>query len=226
MKQYLLSLVLCFISIVGMAQTDVTKFLGIPVDGNKSDMVRKLKSKGFIQSTYGERILTGKFNGTDVKVFIDTNNDKVCRIMVCDENTRDEESIKIRFNILCDQFINNSKYCTISEEDPRIKEEENISYEMIVNKKRYEAIFYQIPDTTAESFNEEIQSMVYSKYAKEQLENPSEEISEDIYMMVTMYTLKKASKKPVWFKISEFYGKYYITMFYDNEYNMAHGEDL
>ena len=35
-----------------MAQMDVTKFLGIPVDGNKSDMMSKLKSKGFTQSPY------------------------------------------------------------------------------------------------------------------------------------------------------------------------------
>ena len=50
MKNALLSLVLCCISIVGMAQTDVTKFLGIPVDGDKSEMISKLKSKGFAQS--------------------------------------------------------------------------------------------------------------------------------------------------------------------------------
>ena len=65
-----------------------------------------------------------------------------------------------------------------------------------------------------------------SKYTKEQLENPSEEISKDIYKVATMYALDKATKKPVWFMISENYGEYYITMFYDNEYNRANGEDL
>ena len=54
MKKVLLSLVLCCISIVTMAQTDVTKFLGIPVDGYKSEMMRKLKSKGFTQNPYAE----------------------------------------------------------------------------------------------------------------------------------------------------------------------------
>lgn len=101
MKKILLSLVLCCISIVTMAQTDVTKFLGIPVDGNKSEMVRKLKSKGFTQNPYADGVLTGKFNGMDVNVHIATNNDKVCRIMVCDANTMDETSIRIRFNVLC-----------------------------------------------------------------------------------------------------------------------------
>lgn len=33
-------------------------------------------------------------------------------------------------------------------------------------------------------------------------------------------------QRPVWFMISEFYGKYYIIMYYDNEYNHANGEDL
>ena len=226
MKKVFISFVLCCISIVGMAQTDVTKFLGIPVDGDKSEMISKLKSKGFAQSPYGEDILTGVFNGTDVNVVIDTNNDKVCRIMVSDANSMDEANIRIRFNVLCEQFKNNSKYCSLSEEDPKLKEDENISYEMTVHKKRYEAIFYQLPDTTAANYTEEIQSLIYSKYTKEQMENPSEEVSQDIYKMAGMYALYKATKKPVWFMISEHYGEYYITMFYDNEYNRANGEDL
>ena len=226
MKKALLSLVLCCISIVGMAQTDVTKFLGIPVDGDKSEMKEKLKSKGFTQSPYVEDVLTGVFNGNEVNVFICTNNGKVCRIMLADAKSVDEASIRIRFNVLCEQFKNNSKYCSLSEEDPKLKEDENISYEMTVHKKRYEAIFYQLPDTTAANYTEEIQSLIYSKYTKEQMENPSEEISLDIYKMAAMYALDKATKKPVWFMISEHYGEYYITMFYDNEYNRANGEDL
>ena len=231
MKKALLSLVLCCISIVGMAQTDVTKFLGIPVDGNKSDMMRKLKSKGFTQSPYAEGVLTGEFNGMDVNVHIVTNNDKVCRIMVCDANTMDEASIRIRFNVLCEQFKNNSKYCSLSEEDPKIKEGEDISYEMSAHNKRYEAIFYQRLDTTTanckEEIIEEIQSLIYSKYTKEQIENPSEEISQDLYKMEINYALYKGTKKPVWFMISsDGYGEYYIIMYYDNEYNRAHGEDL
>ena len=227
MKKVFISFVLCCISIVGMAQTDVTKFLGIPVDGDKSEMISKLKSKGFAQSPYGEDILTGVFNGTDVNVVIDTNNDKVCRIMVSDANSMDEANIRIRFNVLCEQFKNNSRYCSLHEDDQKLKDDEDISYEMNANKKRYEAIFYQIPDTSAVSFKEGIQSLIHSKYTKEQLENPSEEISEDVYRIGAMYALEKIVKKPVWFMISEEeYGKYYINMYYDNGYNRANGEDL
>ena len=35
------------------AQKDVTKFLGIPVDGSESEMVKKLKEKGFRSSIDG-----------------------------------------------------------------------------------------------------------------------------------------------------------------------------
>ena len=126
MKKVLLSLVLCCISMATMAQKDVTKFLGIPVDGNKSEMVRKLKSKGFTQNPYADGVLTGKFNGMDVNVHIATNNDKVCRIMVCDANTMDEASIRIRFNVLCEQFKNNSRYCSLHEDDQKLKDDEDI----------------------------------------------------------------------------------------------------
>ena len=225
MKKLLL-LVLCCISIFGMAQNDVTKFLGIPVDGNKSDMISKLKSKGFKQSPYDEDVLIGEFNGKDVNVYIITNNNKVCRIMVCDENTMDEVNIKIRFNRLCDQFNNNSNYINLLGEDQKIKEHEDILHEMLVNKKRYGAIFYQVPDTTVASYTEDFQSMIFSKYSKEQLENPSEEITQDLIEMATMYAIDKVRKKPVWFIISELDGEYYISMYYDNEYNRANGEDL
>ena len=225
MKKILLFLVLCFISIFSMAQTDVTKFLGIPVDGNKIEMIRKLKTKGFKQSPDAADVLTGKFNGTDVNVYIVTNNDKVCRIAVYDKNTMNETDIRIRFNVLCEQFKNNSKYCSLSDEDPKIKEDEDISYEMSVHNKRYEADFYQILDTTTTNYKEEFKYLVLSKYTKEQI--VSEEILQDIYKMKNNYVRDKVTKKPVWFMISsDRYGEYYIAMFYDNEYNRAQGEDL
>lgn len=113
MEKVITSLIALVIALCINAQKDVTKFLGIPVDGSKSDMVQKLKAKGFRTNPYNEDMLDGKFNGVDVNVFIATNKDKVCRIMVCDANSVDERSIQIRFNKLCHQFENNSKYVTV-----------------------------------------------------------------------------------------------------------------
>jgi hypothetical protein len=94
----ILSIVILFIFSVALhAQKDVTQFLGISVDGNKSVMIQKLKAKGFKSNPYDKDVLDGIFNGAKVNIHIVTNNNKVCRIMVCDANTMDESNIKIRF---------------------------------------------------------------------------------------------------------------------------------
>lgn len=202
------------------AQHFVTRFLGIPVDGSKSEMISKLKAKGLQYNQKGD-ILTGEFNGTNVTISVATTNNKVSRIIVCDVNDVDERSIQIRFNRLCSQFANNPKYKSL--EDYTIPDNENISYEMTVNKKRYEAAFYQLQP--AEVVKEEVNSILLSKYTEEQLANPTEEITKEIDKLLEEYYFS-FSKRPVWFKISDYRGKYYIAMFYDNEYNRANGEDL
>ena len=214
-------------------QKDVTKFLGIPVDGYKPAMIEKLKAKGFTPTIADKDILEGEFNGTDVNVCIVTNNNKVYRIMLADKNNRGETDIKIRFNNLCRQFGNNPKYRPMTDKEQTIPDDEHLSYEITVNKKRYEAGFYQISqlDTVA-IYNESKQSLL-SKYTQEQLDNPTEEISTKIQKAYitnkAMYDLQNiltAHNKSVWFMISEFAGKYYICMYYDNKYNQADGEDL
>ena len=162
---------------------DVTKFLGIPVDGYKPAMIEKLKAKGFTSTTWDKEVLEGEFNGTEVQVHIVTHNNKVYRIMLADKNTRGETDIKARFNRLCQQFRNNPKYKTFrTEEEQTIPDNEDLSYEITVHDKRYEASFYQISqlDTVA-IYNKSKQSLL-SKYTQEQLDNPTEEISTEIRM--------------------------------------------
>ncbi len=222
MKKILSIFVLLIASVALYAQSDVTKFLGIPVDGFKTDMIQKLKAKGFVSTSYDKDVLEGEFNGYDVTVYVVTNNNKVYRIMVSDEKTVNEVDIKIRFNNLCHQFANNSKY--ISLEDQTIFEDEDIEYEMLVNKKRYEAVFYQKPEQLDSTIvANELKSFALNKYTLEELGNLS---TEDQQALVLEYTMSLVSKKTVWFMISEFRGKYYITMYYDNGYNKANGEDL
>ena len=59
-KFFALSFFLAF-SAALFAQVEVTKFLGIPVDGTKSEMISKLKDKGFVD-VGAEGLLTGEFN--------------------------------------------------------------------------------------------------------------------------------------------------------------------
>lgn len=215
-----------FICFAIFAQNDVTKFLGIPVDGPKSEMVKKLKAKGFTLNRIGDNeVFTGRFNGIDVHVYISTENGKVARIMVCDENTMDETDIRIRFNTLCRQFKDNGKY--ISLDDYTIPEGEDISYEMSVHHKRYEALFYQLPEGEAlDNLRNSVLEQVQSKYTHDQLQNLSDNDKTEILTETLSSLIEAVHNKPVWFMISEHYGKYYITMFYDNEYNRAQGTDL
>ena len=219
MKKILLFCIMAIAAISMSAQNDVTTFLGIPVDGSKSEMKQKLVSKGFVPKKVGENeFLEGEFNGTKVHVFIVTNNNKVYRIMLCDVITQNEADIKIRFNRLVNQFENNKRYTSIG--NYTLSDDEKISYEMAVHQKNYDASFCQ----------EELRNELLSKYTEDELKNPSEEKSKEIQAETIKIGLKIGAKlmlkKSVWFRICGSYGEYFITMYYDNEYNHANGEDL
>ena len=221
MKKLMSIVVLLAVSVALQAQKSVTEFLGIPVDGTKSEMIRKLKAKGFESTSYDKDVLEGEFNGRGVYVFVMTNNNEVYRIALSDKDNIDEANIKIRFNNLCSQFEDNPKYLKV--DDQTIPEGEDISYEMSVNSKIYEATFYQV-DTT--EFVNNSAELVSKKYSAEQLANPSEEVKKDIETINYSVFYELCSNKVVWFRILENYGRYYIAMFYDNGYNKADGSDL
>ena len=218
------------ISFASFAQNkDVTKFLGIPVDGTKTEMKQKLIAKGFVPKKVGtNEFLEGEFNGTDVRVYIVTNNNKVYRIMLSDKNTVDEAQIKTRFNNLVSQFENNKRYIAL-EKKYTLSDEENILYEMKVNKKNYDALFYQVPNMEKAdtlTLQEKVRNELLSKYTEAELINPSEEITKEIKNTAIKIGTELMLMKPVWFTICERYGEYGICMYYDNRYNQADGEDL
>lgn len=196
MRKFLTLLAMIAISASVFAQKEVTKFMGIPVDGSPTEMIKKLKAKGFKTDEVFMRAvkrglidldepegLTGRFNGERVQVNLGVEQNKVWRIYLSDKNSRDETQIKIRFNTLVRQFENNDKYVYFYEQT--IADDEDISYQMTVNKKQYEAVFAQKgEDGTVDE------------------------------------------KRIVWFTIVEGSDGYYIAMFYDNKYNQADGSDL
>ena len=87
MKKVLTLLFSVVMALVVNAQTEVTKFLGIPVDGTKAEMVQKIKAKGFETSSYNRDILEGEFNGEDVEVSVVCNNRMVFRVCVFDAHS-------------------------------------------------------------------------------------------------------------------------------------------
>lgn len=168
MKKLFFAVALTVLQICAFGQTPI-KFLGIPVDGYKADMIKALESKGYVYDSEID-ILKGEFNGEDVIITIQTNNNKIWRIVIADIMPRSETNITQRFNILYDQFMRNGKYELISGRP--INEGEDISYNISVNGKRYEAAFVPYDKSInggvwfciAESLGQYIIAMYYENF--------------------------------------------------------------
>ena len=140
MRKIFSIMAMCLFAVALYAQDRVvTRFLGIPVDGTKAEMMQKLKAKGFTSNSYNSDLLDGEFNGRSVHIGVITNNNKVYR----------EADIKIRFNDLCGQFERNVKYRALSPEQS-LSDDEDISYGMTVKNKKYDAVFLQKESADAE----------------------------------------------------------------------------
>lgn len=219
------------VTFMAIAQTPATfKFLGIPVDGKKSDVIAALKDKGFVYDAKND-VLKGKFNGMDSMIMVSENYGKVDRIYVADANTCNEAQIRIRYNNLLYQFQNNKKYLDYGKNEP-IPDDEKISYEMMVHNKSYEAAFFFNPlyemseeesDNLADKFAEKVAAEVEAGTLS------GEKIKEQIEALTAqnlMKMIEETMEGQVWFTISEYYGKYYISLYYDNMKNRPNGEDL
>ncbi|MDB9755886.1 hypothetical protein OAB20_06340 [Winogradskyella sp.] len=227
LKKIIQITIFLILPVVLYGQKDVTKFLDIPIDGFKPEMIKKLKSKGYTVIQGSEDELEGEFNGTYVNIGIVTNNNKVWRIGIVDANYTDEINIKIRFNNLIQQFMNNERYVTESDSTIgkyTIPKEEDISYVMRVKEKRYQASFYQKP-IKLDSLKRELQLIEDRVAQKDSLnDKENEKLKPLMTELFTVYMNK--TNKTVWFMIEEKYGEYRIKMFYENGYNEADGSGL
>lgn len=204
---FLTALLFLSTTLSAQRQKDVTKFLGIPVDGSKFEMIQKLKAKGFVyEYKDGVEFLDGEFNGSDVLLFIKTNNNKVCRIMVSDKHAVDASDIRIRFNRLCHQFEQNERYIHsyselfwplfVEDSLAYIEPDERIDFQMSVNKKRYEVAFFQDLENDIYSNNELVKDYIsyYVDRWNKQYEKQEDKLDYDIVLkQVQDYLVKKTS---------------------------------
>ena len=209
------------------------KFLGIPVDGSKSEMVAALKDKGFRYDS-NSGFLVGDFNGRESHIGIVENHGKVYRVVVFDANTSDAGQIRIRFNNLIHQFENsNGKYYYTVPNNP-IPEDEDISYEISVNNKQYSAEFIYNPlygndELRNRLVNEAVEEIKLSSEKKgityEEFYSDKDKYNQLISSLVGSKIIQM-SNSSVWFTICNHYGKYFIGIYYDNLVNKPNGEDL
>jgi hypothetical protein len=216
-------LVLFLFPLILFGQNDVTQFLGIPIDGTKSELIIKLKEKGFRTKLNAPGVLEGEFNGTDVDLFIVTNNNKVRRLAVRNSIPMDESNAKTKFNKLINQFNKNSKYVPTSDsilQKYYIPDDEDISDEILLNKKRYQASFYQ-KTAAYDSIEVEYKSLLERSDLNEEHIKKLSELG-----FSKFDNFMSSLNKDVWLNLRHDLNGYFITIFYDNKYNEADGEDL
>lgn len=168
MKKIIISIFIALFSVICSGKDNgALKFLGIPIDGTESQFASKLKDKGFTYNSLSESY-KGQFNGKIVDVYIHTNHNLVDRVYVAFPYTS-EESIRIEFNTLLGQFNDNGKYLDLSMNE-EIPEKEDISYQISVNKKRYQASFsYFDPDQDKVAFMNALLDKFSDFFTKDQL---------------------------------------------------------
>lgn len=228
MKKLLLIVVIVISSLSSSAQREVTKFLGIPVDGTKATMIQKLKEKGFVYNPKDD-FLTGDFNGHKVNVGIITYKNKVWRIMVIDHEKSTESEIKIKFNNLLHQFSRNKKYRPFSNDNYIIPEDEDISFNMSMYSKGYSASYCQIPEDTVK-LNKIMHDSLVKKYGEDYLADTTKAIRDAIKQDKSEFICNILNNRKVWFMINKFNTDfdydYVIFMYYDNGWNNNTEDDL
>lgn len=226
-----------FVSLTVNAQiSNAVRFMGVPVDGTKENMISQLKLKGFQYDTESDYIY-GKFNGEDVIIYVGTNKDVVDRIMVTSVNPVSETDIKIKFNTLVRQFENNDKYFSLSE-DQSIDDDVDISYDISIKKKRFQAAYHQCYtkdeiDALKTLINDNYETFMDNFDKSSELKESGLSFDgtkdENINTIAALMGMAYMMNNDVWFMISESqtrYNYYMITMFYDNLSNRPNGEDL
>ena len=212
----------------------VVKFLDIPVDGTKSEMISRIKEKGFGYYS-GKDCLYGKYNGKYVDVFIETNHGAVYWVIV-KYYTGSEMNVIDEYNELLEQFNRNKKYIT-PRENVKIPRGEHIAYEMSMNHKRYSATYYYLsPDVFTTEEADRIRAVMdrVRGASRDSIKAHSSDIAisllpedwSDEYLMEYNTKWPTLLNGQVWFAIVPDDGEFTITINYQNVNNSPDGEDL
>ena len=239
MRRIITILSLLFCSFLAFGQIDsngTIKFLGIPVDGNKEEMISKLKEKGFYYNSYFDE-LKGEFNGRDVNLYIRTNHGLVDRVCVVFPSV-DKRQVIQEYNTLLSQFQANEKYIELFT-NSKIPITENIAYEMNIRNKTYSSRFsYISPDLFTKEEAEKMRQTLasYQKMSLDEIQQSTQSlvdsIGNNVHQADLDQTLSMLQKYQsvfigyVWFTIHEDGSQYQIVLYYDNLNNHPHGEDL
>lgn len=213
----LLTFAMLLIPIITFSNDDVVKFLGIPVDGNKFEMIRKLNTKGFSSVPFVEDVMEGQFNGRNVKVHILHNKAKVWKIAVIYYSDADISTIINVWNRLYRQFKNKIDYTYVSgQELSPYRDAKTIT-------KSAHAMFIQGNENEV---YDKIEPYLFQAYSEQQLGKPDDSEALARYEKLALLSYAQYSGNGVSISIAENQGEYTIIIHYENGKNAANGEDL
>ena len=201
-------------SSVCFAQRDVIKFLGIPVDGSKEEMISAIKALNRFRyfRAEGQDSFIGQFNGVESFIVISDNNGLVDRVFVWEADPRTQKETIRAYNTLIDQFSKNDKYVDLLQcSKMKIQPGENIRRVMRVEGLEYEARFFYIPDMEE----------------RERVLKTVEGMSDTDRIDYVFDYAERNQVDIVWFRINQIGRRdWAIPIYYENTRNRPHGEDL
>lgn len=220
MKKVITAIALALTSLTCLAQAEGQfTFMGIPLEGNKADMVQALKEKGFNRDVFDT--ITGIFNGENVELYISTNNGIVDRIRVQYPYCSETNDTRIKYNSLLSRFNRNPKYISVFKMG-EVPMNEGIYTNISRNTKYYDVIyFYLKPGVSPDAWIADLSSAYLLKYAKPIEPLSYEETEEALFCLPESIT--DAIGGIVWFTMIT---NHQIEINYINLKNRPKGEDL
>lgn len=223
-RALLLTVISLMLSVYVFSKEETTRFLGIPVDGPKSEMIRKLQAKGY-EYVSEEDFFMGFYMGDPVYLFLQTVNDKVSRVIVYDIEQRTEEEIKYRFNSIYSRFAFNSRYERLGKRNLVLTPDDKLAYEMKRHNYIHKAVFKQVKvdEGDADIAKASAPAVGVHPVDMEQIKGDYRERRRRMHARAIGYVNRHTNesyKSQVWFVITERFGKFGVVMLYDNVPNL------
>lgn len=143
MKKILTSAIAFLITLTVSAHQSITTFMGIPVKGSEKAMRTKLKAKGFEESD--KNILKGMLEGKEHFLFINTNNNSVCQLVLVEEESINNANAAVdKFNSLLEEYRNDEKRYTEYKYNYPIPDRDEYTNKGYIAGGCYYAEFFQV----------------------------------------------------------------------------------
>lgn len=216
------------ISLLCISCDNTIKFMGIPVDGNKAQMIKKLEAKGsgFKYNPESDN-LSGTFNGKSSEIYVTTNNDRVNRVCVISESFRENHLYDFLYRCHSSESIMETLlYVNDLNRDGLNKIKE--SYNSLINQFKDNDKYIAAVELSLIPGEEDI-SLEMERHDKEYKSAfyPKNLLSaKEIKALENNKPITINASGIVWFKIEKFEDYYFIALYYDNFDNMPNGEDL